>query len=57
MNIYKLTIPNTVETRILELQERKRALATAVLSGNKLSKKGLGLDELKELFRYRRYED
>ncbi|KDQ12526.1 hypothetical protein BOTBODRAFT_112769 [Botryobasidium botryosum FD-172 SS1] len=48
--IYKLTIPATVEERILGLQESKRALATAALSGDKMKNNRLGLDELMKLF-------
>ncbi|KAI0037045.1 SNF2 family N-terminal domain-containing protein, partial [Vararia minispora EC-137] len=50
VNIYKLTIEKTVEERILHLQDQKRALANAALSGDKLKQK-LGLDELLALFR------
>ncbi|KAJ3820759.1 SNF2 family N-terminal domain-containing protein [Lentinula raphanica] len=51
VNIYKLKIDNTVEDRILELQERKRSLAGAVLSGDKIKDLHLGLDELLALFK------
>lgn len=51
VNIYKLTIERTVEERILQLQETKRALATAALSGDKLKNTKLGLDDLMALFR------
>ncbi|KAH8101775.1 SNF2 family N-terminal domain-containing protein [Cristinia sonorae] len=50
VNIYKLSVPNTVEERILELQEKKRALATAALSGDKLKNMRLGMDDLMALF-------
>ena len=36
--IYKLSISNTVEQRILDLQEKKRALAKAALEGTRLTK-------------------
>ncbi|KAH9996318.1 SNF2 family N-terminal domain-containing protein [Russula vinacea] len=51
VNIYKLTIENTVEQRILTLQESKRALATAALGGDKIKNLKLGLDDLMALFR------
>ncbi|KAJ3756758.1 SNF2 family N-terminal domain-containing protein [Lentinula raphanica] len=49
--IYKLKVDNTVEDRILELQDRKRALAGAVLSGDKIRDLHLGMDELLALFK------
>ncbi|EGO26624.1 hypothetical protein SERLADRAFT_447781 [Serpula lacrymans var. lacrymans S7.9] len=52
VNIFKLTIEKTVEARILELQEKKRALATAALSGDKLKNMKLGMDDLMALFRH-----
>jgi len=48
--IYKLTVLDTVEQRILELQEKKRDLAMAALSGGKLAKGGLRMEELLDLF-------
>ncbi|KAK2460825.1 hypothetical protein APHAL10511_007295 [Amanita phalloides] len=51
VNIFKLKIDNTVEDRILELQERKRTLARAALSGMKLKDMRLGFDELLALFK------
>ena len=36
VHIYKLTIENTVEQRILALQDGKRALAAAALSGDRI---------------------
>lgn len=38
VTIYKLSIKDTVEERILKLQEKKRALAKAALDGSKLVK-------------------
>ncbi|PSR75765.1 hypothetical protein PHLCEN_2v8882 [Hermanssonia centrifuga] len=52
VNIHKLSIPDTVEERILELQEKKRALATAALAGDKLKNMKLGLDDLMDLFKH-----
>ncbi|KAI0139040.1 SNF2 family N-terminal domain-containing protein [Hypoxylon sp. NC0597] len=51
--VYKLTIENSVEERILELQEKKRLLAEAAIEGGarKESLK-LGLKEMMELFRH-----
>lgn len=80
VNIYKLMIPDTVETRILQvsmwlahcilppllisivwhtanvlapqqLQDAKRELAKAALSGDKLKNTKLGLDDLLALFK------
>ncbi|KAL6306911.1 SNF2 family N-terminal domain-containing protein [Sparassis latifolia] len=51
VNIKKLCVPDTVEQRILELQEKKRALAHAALSGDKLKNMRLGVDDLVALFR------
>ncbi|KZO99167.1 hypothetical protein CALVIDRAFT_477641 [Calocera viscosa TUFC12733] len=51
VNIYKLVIENTVEDRILTLQEKKREVATVALSGGKLSKNKLELNDLIALFR------
>jgi SNF2 family DNA or RNA helicase len=57
VNIYKLTIENTVEERILTLQESKRALATAALGGDKIKNLKLGLEDLMALFRPGREDD
>jgi len=51
VNIYKLMIPDTVESRILQLQDAKRELAKAALSGDKIKNKKLGMDDLLALFR------
>ncbi|KIO30136.1 hypothetical protein M407DRAFT_20805 [Tulasnella calospora MUT 4182] len=49
--IHKLVIPKTVEERIQELQNKKRELATAALTGDKLGKNSrLRMDELLQLF-------
>jgi SNF2 family DNA or RNA helicase len=57
VNIYKLTIEKTVEERILLLQEQKRALAAAALSGDKMKMNKLGMDDLLALFRPGRDDD
>ncbi|KAJ7034535.1 SNF2 family N-terminal domain-containing protein [Mycena alexandri] len=49
--IYKLKINDTVEDRILELQERKRELTKIALSGNHVKNKELPMHELLELFK------
>ncbi len=54
--IYKLTVADTVEERILELQNKKRLLAEAAIEGG-MRKKGkeglkLGLQEIMELFKH-----
>ncbi|KAJ7911747.1 P-loop containing nucleoside triphosphate hydrolase protein [Mycena leptocephala] len=51
VSIYKLKIDNTVEDRILALQDRKRELARAALSGDKIKNMKLGMDDLLALFR------
>lgn len=50
--IYKLMIRDTVEDRILALQEKKKALSSAALEGSKLKKGGnkLSKKELQYLF-------
>ncbi|KAI8631339.1 hypothetical protein F5Y19DRAFT_473745 [Xylariaceae sp. FL1651] len=51
--VYKLTVEDTVEERILELQEKKRLLATATIeSGAKREALKLGLDEMLDLFKH-----
>ncbi|KAH7929303.1 hypothetical protein BV22DRAFT_1110033 [Leucogyrophana mollusca] len=57
VNIFKLTIEKTVEERILDLQEKKRALAAAALSGDKLKNMKLGMDDLLALFRHGGHDD
>jgi SNF2 family DNA or RNA helicase len=50
--VYKITIENTVEARILELQEKKRELANQAIEGNAKAGAGkLGMEELLQLFR------
>ncbi|KAJ6525458.1 SNF2 family DNA-dependent ATPase [Mycena vulgaris] len=51
VNIFKLKIDNTVEDRILALQDKKRELARAALSGDKIKNMKLGMDDLLALFR------
>ena len=51
VNIYKLTIERTVEERILALQEKKRELTKAALSGEHVKGLKLGMDDLLALFR------
>ncbi|KAF2972728.1 hypothetical protein GQX73_g765 [Xylaria multiplex] len=51
--VYKLTVENTVEERILELQEKKRLLAaTAIEGGAKKESLKLGLNEMLALFKH-----
>lgn len=52
VHIYKVTIQDTVEDRILALQEKKKALSSAALDGAKLKKGGntLTKQELRYLF-------
>ncbi|KAJ6502104.1 SNF2 family DNA-dependent ATPase [Mycena sanguinolenta] len=51
VNIFKLKIDNTVEDRILQLQDKKRELAHAALSGDKIKNMKLGMEDLLALFR------
>ena len=48
--VYKLTVKGTVEERIVELQERKRALAKAALEGGK-AVMGLSMQDILALFK------
>ncbi|KAI0201512.1 hypothetical protein F4808DRAFT_424126 [Astrocystis sublimbata] len=51
--VYKLTVENTVEERILELQEKKRLLAaTTIEGGAKKESLKLGLNEMLSLFNH-----
>ncbi|CCM05412.1 uncharacterized protein FIBRA_07629 [Fibroporia radiculosa] len=50
VHIRKLCVPDTVEQKILELQDRKRELAKAALSGDKLKNMRLGAEDLVALF-------
>ncbi|KAJ7096037.1 SNF2 family N-terminal domain-containing protein [Mycena epipterygia] len=51
VHIYKLKIDNTVEDRILQLQEKKRELTKMALSGDQIKNMKLGMNELLELFK------
>lgn len=48
--VYKLTIANTVEARILALQDKKRALAEAAIEGKAVGK--LSMKDILNLFRH-----
>ncbi|OAF61816.1 hypothetical protein VC83_01487 [Pseudogymnoascus destructans] len=50
--VYKITIADSVEERILELQEKKRELANQAIEGGKNGGAGkLGMKEIMQLFR------
>lgn len=50
--VYKITIADSVEERILELQEKKRELANQAIEGGKNQNAGkLGMKEIMQLFR------
>ncbi|KAF7295554.1 hypothetical protein MIND_01095400 [Mycena indigotica] len=51
VHVYKLKIDDTVEDRILQLQEKKRMLTQAALSGDKIKNMRLGMEDLLALFR------
>ena len=48
--VYKLVTESTVESKILDMQQRKRLLATQTLNKAEKSTTGLTEDDLKELF-------
>jgi hypothetical protein len=49
--VYKITIKDTVEERILDLQEKKRELANQTIEGGKGGAGKLGMKEILQLFR------
>lgn len=49
--VYKITIKDSVEERILDLQEKKRELATQTIEGGKGGVGKLGMKEILQLFR------
>jgi len=51
VTVYKLTVANTVEARILELQEKKRALAAAAIGGDGKAAGKLTMKDILNLFR------
>ena len=50
--VYKLTIKDTVEERIVELQEKKRELASATIEGGSKGGMKLTLKDMLKLFRH-----
>ncbi len=50
--VYKITIKDSVEERILDLQEKKRKLANQTIEGGKGGAGKLGLKEILQLFRH-----
>lgn len=51
VKIYKMTVKDTVEARILNLQERKRELANATIEGKSAATK-LTMKDMLDLFRH-----
>lgn len=49
--VYKITIKDSVEERILDLQEKKRELANQTIEGGKAGVGKLGMKEILQLFR------
>jgi hypothetical protein len=49
--VYKITIKDTVEERILDLQEKKRELANQTIEGGKGGAGKLGMSEILNLFK------
>ena len=52
VKVYKMTIKDTVEARILELQEKKRELAKATIEGQKAGGLKLSLQDMLNLFKH-----
>jgi len=50
--VYKITIKDSVEERILDLQEKKRELANQTIEGGKGGAGKLGMKEILQLFRH-----
>ena len=50
VEVYKLTVQDTVEQRIIEMQDKKRELAAAALSGQKVNANKLTISDLRKLF-------
>jgi SNF2 family DNA or RNA helicase len=50
--VYKMTIKDTVEARIVDLQEKKRELAKATIEGQKAGGMKLTLQDMLKLFRH-----
>lgn len=50
MIVYKITIKDSVEERILDLQEKKRELANQTIEGGKGGAGKLGMKEILQLF-------
>lgn len=55
--VYKMTIKDTVEARIVELQDKKRELANATIEGQKTGGLKLTLQDMMKLFRHDGGED
>ena len=56
--VYRLTIKETVEQRIFDLQEQKRALAEAAIEGKAIAK--LSMNDIMNLFKHdaeHKYQD
>lgn len=51
MIVYKITIKDSVEERILDLQEKKRELANQTIEGGQGGAGKLGMKEILQLFR------
>ncbi|ETN39523.1 uncharacterized protein HMPREF1541_05749 [Cyphellophora europaea CBS 101466] len=55
--VYKMTVKDTVEARIVELQDKKRELAKATIEGQKGGAMKLSLQDMLKLFRHDGGED
>ena len=51
VNVYRLTIANSIEERILKLQNKKRSLIEGVIGDAAFRKQNLTINELLSLFK------
>ena len=47
--MYKMVVKNTIEEKILKLQDSKRDLADSIISGDNVGMSSMSRDELMEL--------
>ena len=50
MFVYRLVAENTVEEKVIELQEKKKELFDSVVSSDGFSSSALTMDDLKAIF-------
>ena len=49
VTVYKMVVKNTIEEKILKLQDSKRDLADSIISGDNVGMSSMSRDELMEL--------